>query len=73
MYGAGIQDAVERIHLEWDGLRRILLPSAEGVPLEHCLERDECRTSSISTSPILFWYNRHIDIVTSMEALYRKR
>lgn len=38
MGGAEFQDAVESILLEWDGLR---LPSAEGVPPEHCLERDE--------------------------------
>ena len=31
-----------------------------------------CRTSSISTSSVPFWYNRHIDIVTSMEALYHE-
>ena len=31
-----------------------------------------CRTSLIYTLPDLFWYNRHIDIVTSMEVLYHE-
>ena len=31
-----------------------------------------CRTSLIYTSPDIFWYNRHIDIVTSMEVLYHE-
>ena len=41
MDGAGIQEAVERVPLERDGLRRILLPLVKGTPLEHRLERDE--------------------------------
>lgn len=41
MDGAGIQEAVERIPLKRDGLRRILLPLVEGAPLEHRFERDK--------------------------------
>ena len=41
MDGAGVQEAVERIPLERDGIRRILLPLVEGPTLEHRLERDE--------------------------------
>lgn len=41
MDGTGIQKAVERIPLKRDGIRRILLPLIEGMPLEHRLECDE--------------------------------
>ena len=41
MNGAGVQEAVERIPLEWDGIRRILLLLVEGAPLEYRFERDE--------------------------------
>lgn len=41
MDGARVQEAVERIPLEWDGIRRVLLPLVEGAPLEHRFERDE--------------------------------
>ena len=41
MDGAGIQEAVERIPLERDGLRRILLPLVEGPTLERRLKRDK--------------------------------
>ena len=41
MDGAGVQEAVERVPLERNGIRRILLPLVEGAPLEHRLERDE--------------------------------
>ena len=41
MDGAGIQETVERVLLERDGLWRILLPLVKGTPLEHRLERDE--------------------------------
>lgn len=41
MDGAGIQEAVERVSLKRDGLRRILLPLVEGTPLEHRLKRNE--------------------------------
>lgn len=41
MNGAGIQEAVERVPLEWDGLRCVLLSLVEGATLEHSLECDE--------------------------------
>ena len=41
MDGAEIQEAVERVSLERDRLRHILLPLVEGTMLERRLERDE--------------------------------
>ena len=41
MDGVGIQEAVERVPFERDGIRRILLPLVEGTLLEHRLKRDE--------------------------------
>ena len=41
MNGAGIQETVERVPLERDGLRCILLSLVEGATLEHRLECDE--------------------------------
>ena len=41
MDDAGVQEAVERVPLERDGLRRIHLPLVERTPLEHRLECDE--------------------------------
>lgn len=40
MDGTGIHEAVERVPLERDGLRRILLPLIERAPMECLLERD---------------------------------
>lgn len=41
MDGAGIQESVERVPLERNGLRRILLILIEGLTLERRLERDK--------------------------------